>query len=131
MLLGNYLKNWKQKVVLNGFSSSWKKILTGVTCVPKRLLLKLFLLLIHICIYTLIYVYIYECIYTYDIYIICIYITYTYIYVYIYVFIYLNEYLMTYPQSVKCLLMERHFFQKWKIPAYLFDLNYELETINQ
>ena len=69
------------------------------------------------------------------IYIICIYITYTYIYiyiyVYIYVYIYLIEYLMTYPQSVKCLLMERHFFQKWKIPAYLFDLNYELETINQ
>ena len=81
-------------------------------------------------IYTL---YIYECIYTYDIYIYHMYIChiYIYIYIYIYVYIYLIEYLMTYPQSVKCLLMERHFFQKWKTPAYLFDLNYELETINQ
>ena len=30
MLLENYLKNWNQKVVLNGLSSSWKKILAGV-----------------------------------------------------------------------------------------------------
>ena len=38
---------------------------------------------------------------------------------------------MTYLQSVKCLLMTLHFFQKWKILAYLSDLNYDLETINQ
>ena len=30
MLLESYLKNRKQKVVLNGLSSSWKKILAGV-----------------------------------------------------------------------------------------------------
>ena len=30
MLLENYLKNRNQKVVLNGLSSSWKKILAGV-----------------------------------------------------------------------------------------------------
>ena len=30
MLLENYLKNRNQKVVLNGLSFSWKKILAGV-----------------------------------------------------------------------------------------------------
>ena len=39
-------------------------------------------------------------------------------------------YLLTYCQSVKCLLMTRHFLKKF--PAYLSlsDLHYDLETIN-
>ena len=34
MLLENYSKNWNQRVVLNGISSSWKKMLAGVPLGP-------------------------------------------------------------------------------------------------
>ena len=45
MLLENYLKNKKQRVVLNGLSSSWKKILAGV---PRKLVLGPLLFLTYI-----------------------------------------------------------------------------------
>ena len=53
MLLENYLKNQKQRVVLNGLSSSWKKILAGV---PQGPVLGLLLFLIYIYIYIYIYI---------------------------------------------------------------------------
>ena len=45
MLLENYLKNKKQRVVLNGLSSSWKKILAGV---PRKSVLGPLLFLTYI-----------------------------------------------------------------------------------
>ena len=45
--------------------------------------------------------------------------------------IYINDLPDDILQFVKYLLMTLHFFQKEKIPAYLSDLNYDLETINQ
>ena len=44
MLLGNVLKSPKQRVVLNGLSSSWEKILAGV---PQGSMLRLLLFLIY------------------------------------------------------------------------------------
>ena len=39
---------------------------------------------------------------------------------------------MTYPQSVKCLLMTLHFFKSKRFqPISLSDLNYDLEKINK
>ena len=45
MLLENYLKNKKRRVVLNGLSSSWKKILAGV---PRKSVLGPLLFLTYI-----------------------------------------------------------------------------------
>ena len=51
MLLENYLKNEKQRVVLNGLSSSWEEILAGV---PQGSVMEP--LLSHIYIYIYIYI---------------------------------------------------------------------------
>ena len=45
MLLENYLKNKKRRVVLNGLSSSWKKILAGA---PRKSVLGPLLFLTYI-----------------------------------------------------------------------------------
>ena len=45
MLLENYLKNKKRRVVLNGLGSSWKKILAGV---PRKSVLGPLLFLTYI-----------------------------------------------------------------------------------